>query len=173
MRSAIAVGWREQQIIIVDNDQGESDASASWREGFQRLVTDIGMGHAGIVMGLEVSRLARSNSDWHLSLQRVSGLGMRSPRQLEDTILNGLLVISRYVSFEHSERKEIDLAEETCCCSKVSMWESAHHTSRRIRSRISSLVLGSPASVNAKAFAMRFEHCRRCDEYQRTYGDAG
>ena len=78
MQSAIAVGWREQQIIIVDNDQGETGASASWREGFQRLVTDVGMGHAGIVMGLEVSRLARSNSDWHLSLLKVypvSGCG--------------------------------------------------------------------------------------------------
>jgi hypothetical protein len=42
---------------VIDNDQGESGASASWREGFQRLVTDVGMGHAGIVMGLEVSRL--------------------------------------------------------------------------------------------------------------------
>ena len=54
---AIALGWRDEQIIVIDNDQGESGASAAWREGFQRLVTDVGMGHAGIVMGLEVSRL--------------------------------------------------------------------------------------------------------------------
>lgn len=44
-------------------------ASAAWREGFQRLVTDVGMGHAGIVMGLEVSRLARNNADWHRLLE--------------------------------------------------------------------------------------------------------
>jgi len=60
---AVAFGWRDDQIIVIDNDQGESGASAAWREGFQRLVTDVGMGHAGIVMGLEVSRLARNNAD--------------------------------------------------------------------------------------------------------------
>jgi len=49
---AIALGWRDDQITVIDNDQGESGASASWREGFQRLVTEVGMGHAGIVMGL-------------------------------------------------------------------------------------------------------------------------
>ena len=48
--SAVALGWRDDQIIVIDHDQGESGASAAWREGFQRLVTDVGMGHAGIVM---------------------------------------------------------------------------------------------------------------------------
>lgn len=66
---AIAVGWRDDQITVIDNDQGESGASAAWREGFQRLVTEVGMGHAGIVMGLEVSRLARNNADWHRLLE--------------------------------------------------------------------------------------------------------
>jgi DNA invertase Pin-like site-specific DNA recombinase len=66
---ANALGWRDEQIVIIDNDQGESGASAAWREGFQRLVTEVGMGHAGIVMGLEVSRLARNNADWHRLLE--------------------------------------------------------------------------------------------------------
>ncbi len=66
---AVALGWREEQIIVIDNDQGESGASAAWRKGFQQLVTDVGMGHAGIVMGLEVSRLARNNADWHRLLK--------------------------------------------------------------------------------------------------------
>lgn len=61
---AVALGWRDEQIIVIDNDQGESGASAAWREGFQRLVSDAGMGMPGIVMGLEVSRLARNNADW-------------------------------------------------------------------------------------------------------------
>ena len=56
---ATALGWRDEQIIVVDDDQGQSGASASWREGFQRLVSDVGLGRAGIVMGLEVSRLAQ------------------------------------------------------------------------------------------------------------------
>jgi len=63
------LGWRDEQIIVVDNDQGESGASAVWREGFQRLVSDVGMGRAGIVMGLEVSRLARNNADWQRLLE--------------------------------------------------------------------------------------------------------
>jgi DNA invertase Pin-like site-specific DNA recombinase len=66
---AIALGWRDDQIIVIDNDQGESGASAAWREGFQRLVTHVGMGHAGIVMGLEFSRLARNNADWQRLLE--------------------------------------------------------------------------------------------------------
>jgi DNA invertase Pin-like site-specific DNA recombinase len=61
---ATALGWRDDQITIIDSDQGESGASASWREGFQRLMSDVGMGRVG-VMGLEVSRLARNNADWH------------------------------------------------------------------------------------------------------------
>ena len=66
---AIALGWRDDQIVVIDDDQGESGASASWREGFQRLVSDVGIGRAGIVMGLEVSRLARNNADWHRLLE--------------------------------------------------------------------------------------------------------
>ena len=73
---AIALGWREDQIVVVDSDQGESGASAVWREGFQHLVADVSMGRAGIVMGLEVSRLARNNADWHRLLKRKSTAGL-------------------------------------------------------------------------------------------------
>jgi len=71
---AIALGWHEEQIIVIDHDQGESGASASWREGFQRLVTDVGMGRAGIVMGLEVSRLARNMPTGIASLRSARSL---------------------------------------------------------------------------------------------------
>jgi LysM repeat protein len=64
-----AVPQAGDQIIVVDSDQGLSGASAIDREGFQRLVTEVGMGRAGIVMGLEVSRLARNSSDWHRLLE--------------------------------------------------------------------------------------------------------
>ena len=63
---ALALGWRDEQIVVIDTDQGESGASAAWREGFQRLVSDVGMGRAGIVMGLEVSRLAAFAGDLRL-----------------------------------------------------------------------------------------------------------
>jgi len=95
---AIALGWHDDQIIVIDNDQGESGASASWREGFQRLVTEVGMGHAGIVMGLEVSRLARNNADWHrlLEICALAGTlildedGVYDPTSFNDRLLLGL-----------------------------------------------------------------------------------
>ena len=59
-RRAVALGWAEDRIVVIDHDQGQSGASAIDREGFQRLVADVGLGKAGIVMGLEVSRLARN-----------------------------------------------------------------------------------------------------------------
>ena len=95
---AIALGWRDHQIIVIDNDQGESGASAAWREGFQRLVADVGMGQAGIVMGLEVSRLARNNADWHRLLE-ICALtdtlildedGVYDPASFNDRLLLGL-----------------------------------------------------------------------------------
>jgi len=66
---ALALGWSHEQIVVVDTDLGQSGASSEDREGFQRLVSDVGMGRAGIVMGLEVSRLARNNADWHRLLE--------------------------------------------------------------------------------------------------------
>src|SRR5665647_684759 len=95
---ATALGWRDEQIIVIDSDQGESGASASWRQGFQRLVSDVGMGRAGIVMGLEVSRLARNNADWHRLLE-ICALadtlildedGIYDPAHFNDRLLLGL-----------------------------------------------------------------------------------
>jgi DNA invertase Pin-like site-specific DNA recombinase len=57
---AIALGWPSEQIVVIDCDQGQSGASAADRAGFQQLVAEVGLGHAGIVLGLEVSRLART-----------------------------------------------------------------------------------------------------------------
>jgi DNA invertase Pin-like site-specific DNA recombinase len=95
---AIALGWRDEQIIVIDNDQGESGASAAWREGFQRLVSDVGMGRAGIVMGLEVSRLARNNADWQRLLEICAIAdtlildedGIYDPTSFNDRLLLGL-----------------------------------------------------------------------------------
>ncbi len=95
---ATALGWRDDQIIVIDSDQGESGASAAWRLGFQRLVTDVGMGRAGIVMGLEVSRLARNNADWQRLLE-ICALsetlildedGVYDPSAFNDRLLLGL-----------------------------------------------------------------------------------
>src|SRR5579863_115969 len=95
---ASALGWRDDQIIVIDSDQGESGASASWREGFQLLVAEVSMGRAGVVMGLEVSRLARNNADWHPLLE-ICALadtlildedGVYDPANFNDRLLLGL-----------------------------------------------------------------------------------
>ena len=97
-RRAVALGWAEDRIVVIDHDQGQSGASAMDREGFQRLVADVGLGKAGIVMGLEVSRLARNCADWHRLLE-ICGLthtlildedGLYDPGHYNDRLLLGL-----------------------------------------------------------------------------------
>ena len=78
---AIALGWPIERVQVIDCDQGQSGASAADREGFQRLVAEVSLGHAGIVLGLEVSRLARNNSDWHRLLEICALTGTLDPRR--------------------------------------------------------------------------------------------
>jgi len=66
---AVAMGWPIERVVVIDSDQGQSGASSVDRKGFQKLVAEVGMGRAGIVLGLEVSRLARNSSDWHRLLE--------------------------------------------------------------------------------------------------------
>jgi DNA invertase Pin-like site-specific DNA recombinase len=95
---AIGLGWVAEQIIVIDTDQGQSGASAADRDGFQRLVAEVSMGRAGIVLGLEVSRLARNNADWHrlleiCALSRTLILdedGLYDPGNFNDRLLLGL-----------------------------------------------------------------------------------
>jgi DNA invertase Pin-like site-specific DNA recombinase len=95
---AVALGWPADRVIVIDVDQGQSGASAADREGFQRLVADVSLGKAGIVLGLECSRLARNNADWHrlLELCSLSGTlicdedGLYDPGSINDRLLLGL-----------------------------------------------------------------------------------
>ncbi|MFN2506966.1 MAG: recombinase family protein, partial [Acidimicrobiales bacterium] len=95
---AVALGWAAEQIVVIDCDQGQSGSSAADREGFQRLVAEVGMGRAGIVLGLEVSRLARNNADWHRLLELCAlGAtlicdedGLYDPCDFNDRLLLGL-----------------------------------------------------------------------------------
>jgi DNA invertase Pin-like site-specific DNA recombinase len=97
-QKAIALGWPAEQIVTIDTDQGQSGASATDREGFQQLVAEVSMGRAGIVLGLEVSRLARNNADWHrlLEICAMSGTlicdedGLYDPTDFNDRLLLGL-----------------------------------------------------------------------------------
>ena len=59
----VALGWERDRIVTIHEDLGLSGAGAENRNGFKKLVAEVGMGHAGIV--IEVSRLARNSSDWH------------------------------------------------------------------------------------------------------------
>src|SRR6516164_1867606 len=95
---AVQLGWPSDQIVVIDTDQGQSGASSTGREGFQRLVADVGLGKAGIVLGLEVSRLARNNADWHRLLE-ICALsrtlicdedGLYDPADFNDRLLLGL-----------------------------------------------------------------------------------
>lgn len=97
-QQAKSLGWPLDSIIVIDDDLGQSGASSEGREGFQRLVAETGMGKAGIVMGLEVSRLARNNADWHRLLE-ICALtktlildedGLYDPCEFNDRLLLGM-----------------------------------------------------------------------------------
>ncbi|HEV2224804.1 MAG TPA: recombinase family protein [Candidatus Acidoferrales bacterium] len=95
---AVSLGWPVERIIVIDCDLGQSGASAVDREGFQKLVTEVSLGKAGIVLGLEVSRLARNSTDWHRLLE-ICALtatlildedGVYDPSHFNDRLLLGL-----------------------------------------------------------------------------------
>src|SRR3954453_15953474 len=66
---ALQLGWARERIEVIDDDLGRSGASAVDRPGFQRLVAEVGLGRVGLVLGVEMSRLARSCRDWHQLLE--------------------------------------------------------------------------------------------------------
>ena len=68
-QQAIALGWSVQHVHVIDSDLGHSGASSADRVGFQELVSEVGLEHAGVVLGLEVSRLARNSADWQRLLE--------------------------------------------------------------------------------------------------------
>jgi DNA invertase Pin-like site-specific DNA recombinase len=95
---AVALGWSPEQIVVIDSDLGQSGTSCAEREGFKKLVAEVGMGRAGIVLGLEVSRLARNSTDWHRLLE-ICALtdtlildedGIYLPTEFNDRLLLGL-----------------------------------------------------------------------------------
>lgn len=92
------LGWAADRVIIVDEDQGQSGKTAADRAGFQRLMTEVSLNHVGMVLGLELSRLSRSNKDWH-QLIDVCGIfntllcdqdGVYDPMDSNDRLLLGM-----------------------------------------------------------------------------------
>src|SRR5437016_3555006 len=95
---AIALGWTEAQVLVIDEDQGVSANGLFDRAGFARLTAEVALGRVGIVLGLEVSRLARNNADWYRLLD-LCGLtdtligdadGIYHPAMFNDRLLLGL-----------------------------------------------------------------------------------
>jgi DNA invertase Pin-like site-specific DNA recombinase len=88
----------DHQVVIIDKDQGQSGKSSADREGFQHLVAEVSLERAGIVLGLEVSRLARNSSDWHRLLEIcavtntlvIDDDGLYDPTDFNDRLLLGL-----------------------------------------------------------------------------------
>ena len=95
---AEGLGWAAALVLVVDEDTGRSGASTDGRVGFKELVADVGLGNVGLVLALEVSRLARCNADWHqlIDLCALTGTligdsdGIYSPADFNDRLLLGL-----------------------------------------------------------------------------------
>src|SRR2546423_4319598 len=95
---AADLGWPAQQVLVIDEDLGVSGSGIVERSGFARLTAEVALGHVGIVLGLEVSRLARNNADWYRLLD-LCGLtdtligdadGIYHPAMFNDRLVLGL-----------------------------------------------------------------------------------
>jgi DNA invertase Pin-like site-specific DNA recombinase len=104
VQRAIALGWSEARVLVIDDDLGQSGASAEGRQGFQRLVAEVGLDHVGLVLGIEMSRLARSSKDWYQLLEICSLFstliadvdGIYDPSHYNDRLLLGLKKTSTF-----------------------------------------------------------------------------
>src|SRR5271156_2564640 len=95
---AVALGWPSDRVLIIDDDQGLSGKTAENRSGFHRILAEVTMEHVGLIVGIEMSRLARSNKDWQHLLEMCSIFGtvladedgLYDPRDPNDRLLLGL-----------------------------------------------------------------------------------
>jgi len=95
---AATLGWPEARITIIDDDLGLSGSSAHQRGGFARMTADVALGHVGLILGLEVSRLARNNADWYRLLDLCAMTdtligdadGLYHPSHFNDRLVLGL-----------------------------------------------------------------------------------
>jgi DNA invertase Pin-like site-specific DNA recombinase len=92
------LGWPSDRVVVIDEDQGVSGASTEGRSGFQRLLSEVALDHVGIILGVEMSRLARSNRDFHQLLELCARFGtliadldgLYDPSDYNDRLLLGL-----------------------------------------------------------------------------------
>jgi DNA invertase Pin-like site-specific DNA recombinase len=126
----LELGWRNDQVRLVDDDQAQSATSVAGRDGFQQIAADVGLGKVGILMGYEVSRLARNNADWHRLLELCALFdtligdadGIYDPRDYNDRLLLGLKG-----TMSEAELHSIRLRLEAGRLSKAKRGELIHH----------------------------------------------
>jgi DNA invertase Pin-like site-specific DNA recombinase len=95
---AVALGWSPDRIIVIDDDQGQSGSTAEGRVGFHRLLAEVTLDHVGLILGIELSRLARSNKDWHQLIEVCAIFrtvladqdGLYDPTEYNDRLILGL-----------------------------------------------------------------------------------
>ena len=85
---AVVLGWPASRVLVIDEDLGHSASGVDVRPGFQRLVSEVGLDHVGIVLGIEMSRLARTGREWHqlLELCALSGALLADPDGVYDPV---------------------------------------------------------------------------------------
>src|SRR5215468_7700148 len=95
---AVALGWSRERVLVIDEDQGHTATTSAGRLGFQHLVAEVGLGHVGIILGFQMSRLARSCSDWYQLMDACALFGtllgdfdgVYDPATYNDRLLLGL-----------------------------------------------------------------------------------
>ena len=95
---ALELGWQRHQVVVIDEDQGTSANGIAVRSGFGHLTAEVALGHVGIILGLELSRLARNNADWYrlLDLCGITNAlladddGLYHPGDFNDRLVLGL-----------------------------------------------------------------------------------
>src|SRR3954465_7239941 len=114
---ACRLGWRREQIMVIDDDLGRSAASALNRPGFQRLVAEVGLGHVGLALGIKVSRLARSCRDWHQLLEMCALFDTLIGNPTASTIRHvDALIGSRSVRSRGDEPRQTSVFGGRPCC---------------------------------------------------------
>src|SRR5580658_786426 len=129
---AFRLGWRREQIVVIDDDLGRSGASTADRPGFQRLVAEVGLGHVGLVLGIEVSRLARSCRDWHQLLEMCA---------LFDTLIGDADGV--YDPSTYNDRLLLGL-KGTMSEAELHILKARMHEGRSAKARRGELILGLP-----------------------------
>ena len=123
---AVALGWPAHQVVVIDADLGRSGAQTDGRHGFKELVADVGLGKVGIVLGIEVSRLARNNADWYqlLDLCAITDTliadadGVYHPAEFNDRLVLGL----KGTMSEASNAKALMRTTPLCRSVRVGSW---------------------------------------------------